>query len=63
MKSGKATSSKGKVTRADNKLTLIGDDKITLNCTVNQTVADKFQLAVNDAKGNVAIKLDFSKAK
>ncbi|WP_442505918.1 type III secretion system chaperone [Novipirellula sp. SH528] len=63
MKSGKSTSSKGKVTRADNKLTLIGDDKITLNCTVNQTVADKFQLAVNDAKGNVAIKLDFSKAK
>ncbi|GAA4449521.1 hypothetical protein [Novipirellula rosea] len=63
MKSGKATSSKGKVTRADNKLTLIGDDKITLNCTVNQTVADKFQLAVNDAKGNVAIKLDFTKAK
>ena len=63
VKSGKATSSKGKVTRADNKLTLIGDDKITLNCTVNQTVADKFQLAVNDAKGNVAIKLDFTKAK
>ncbi|EMI22818.1 signal peptide protein [Rhodopirellula maiorica SM1] len=63
MKSGKATTSKGKVTRAGNKLTLIGDDKITLNCTVNQTVADKFQLAVNDAKGNVAIKLDFTKAK
>ncbi|GAA5506510.1 hypothetical protein [Novipirellula caenicola] len=63
MKSGKATSSKGKVTRSGNSLTLIGDDKITLNCTVNQTVADKFQLAVNDAKGNVAIKLDFSKAK
>lgn len=63
MKSGKATSSKGKVSRSGNSLTLIGDDKITLNCTVNQTVADKFQLAVNDAKGNVAIKLDFSKAK
>ncbi|EMI22435.1 signal peptide protein [Rhodopirellula maiorica SM1] len=63
MKSGKATTSKGKVTRAGNKLTLTGDDKITLNCTVNQTVADKFQLAVNDAKGNVAIKLDFTKAK
>ncbi|TWU26421.1 hypothetical protein Pla52o_02740 [Novipirellula galeiformis] len=63
MKSGKSTSSKGKVTRVDDKLTLIGDDKITLNCTVNQTVADKFQLAVNDAKGNVAIKLDFTNAK
>ncbi|TWT78932.1 hypothetical protein CA13_03290 [Planctomycetes bacterium CA13] len=63
IKSGKSTVSKGKASRSGNKLTLAGDDKTTLNCTVSQSTAESFRLAVIDAKGNAAVTLDFKIAK
>jgi hypothetical protein len=63
LKSGKSTISKGKATRSGAQLKLVGDDNVTLNCTVTQTTSDAFQLAVKDAKGNVAVTLNFKKAK
>lgn len=63
LKSGKTTVSKGKVTRNGAQLKLIGDDNVTLNCSVKQTTSDAFQLAINDKKGNVTATLDFKKAK
>jgi len=63
IKSGKSSVSKGKTTRVGNQLTLVGDDKVTLNCTVAQSAADKFQLSINDAKGIAKVKLNFTKAK
>jgi hypothetical protein len=63
LKSGKSTVSKGKATRSGAQLKLVGDDNVTLNCTVTQTTSDAFQLAVKDAKGNVAVTLNFKKAK
>jgi hypothetical protein len=63
LKSGKSTISKGKATRSGAQLKLVGDNNVTLNCTVTQTTSDAFQLAVKDAKGNVAVTLNFKKAK
>ncbi len=63
IKSGKSSVSKGKTTRVGNQLTLAGDDKTTLNCSLVQTTNDKFQLSINDAKGVTKVKLNFSKAK
>lgn len=63
LKSGKSTISKGKVTRAGDRLTLAGENAVTLNCRVEQTVADKFQLTILDSKGKATVKLDFKKAK
>ena len=63
IKSGKSSVSKGKTTRVGNQLTLVGDDKVTLNCSVSQSAADKFQLAINDTKGVAKVKLNFTKAK
>jgi hypothetical protein len=63
LKSGKSTISKGKSTRSGAQLKLVGDNNVTLNCTVTQTTSDAFQLAVKDAKGNVAVTLNFKKAK
>ncbi len=62
LKSGKSTISKGKTTRTGNQLKLVGDNT-TLNCQVTQTTANTFQLGIQDAKGNVAVKLNFKKAK
>jgi hypothetical protein len=63
LKSGQSTISKGKATRSGAQLKLVGDNNVTLNCTVTQTTSDAFQLAVKDAKGNVAVTLNFKKAK
>ncbi len=63
LKSGKSTISKGKVTRAGDRLTLAGEDSVTLNCRVEQTVADKFELTILDSKGSATVKIDFKKAK
>ena len=63
LKSGKSTVSKGKITRSGNQLKLVGDKDLTLDCTVTQTTDDAFALAIKDAKGNVALTLDFKKAK
>jgi hypothetical protein len=61
LKSGKSTVSKGKATRSGDRLTLAGDDGTKLNCTVTWRAAEGFQLAINDAKGNATVKLDFKK--
>jgi hypothetical protein len=63
LKSGKSTVSKGKATRSGDRLTLAGDDGTKLNCTVTWRTADEYQLAINDAKGNATVKLDFKKQK
>jgi hypothetical protein len=63
LKSGKSTVSKGKATRSGDRLTLAGDDRIKLNCTVSWRAADRFQLAINDAKGKPTVTLDFKKQK
>jgi hypothetical protein len=63
LKSGKSTVSKGKATLSGNELKLVGDSDLTLNGTVTQSSGDAFSLAINDAKGNVAVTLDFKKAK
>ena len=63
VKSGKSTVSNGKYTRTGNRLTLSGDDKVTLNCTVSQTVSNKFQLAIIDDKGAAKLTVDFQKSK
>ena len=63
VKSGKSSVSKGNATRSGNSLSLVGDDKVTLNCSVTQTTAVQFQLAINDVKGVAKVKLDFKKAK
>jgi hypothetical protein len=63
LKSGKSTISKGKATRSGDQLKLVGNDKVTLNCSVTQTAGDAFQLAINDAKGKTTATLSFKKAK
>jgi hypothetical protein len=63
VKSQKSSLSKGKATLAGNKLTLVGDDKITLNCTVSQVTATQFQLAINDEKGTAKLTILFKKSK
>ncbi len=63
VKSGKSTSSKGKATRSGDRLTLVGDDKVTLNCRVKQVSTDSFELSVMDAKDNASVALSFKKAK
>lgn len=63
LKSGKSTVSKGKTTLSGNELKLVGDNDLTLSGTVTQSSGDAFRLAINDAKGNVAVTLDFKKAK
>jgi hypothetical protein len=60
---GKSSISQGRVTRTGNRLTLVGDDKITINGTVSQSTADKFQLVIQDDKGNAKLTLDFSRSK
>lgn len=63
LRSGKSTISKGTATRSADRLTLTGDDAVTLNCRVEQTLADKFRLTILNTKGNAAVTLDFKKAK
>lgn len=62
LKSGKSTVSKGKIERSGDQLKLAGN-ALTLNCTVSQTTADAFQLAIKNAKGAVTATLNFKKAK
>ncbi len=63
VQSGKSSVSQGNYTLAGNKLTLVGNDKITLNCTATQSSADAFQLSIGDAKGAAKLVVDLSKAK
>lgn len=63
LKSGKSTVSKGKTTLSGNQLKLVGDNDLTLSGTVTQSGGDAFSLAIKDAKGNVAVTLEFKKAK
>ncbi|MEM8669434.1 MAG: hypothetical protein AAGG48_18055 [Planctomycetota bacterium] len=62
LKSGEPTLSKGNITRSGQQLKLIGDGDLTLDCTVAQSNANAFALAIKDANGNVAMKLNFKKA-
>lgn len=62
VQSGKAKISNGKFTRDGNRLTLVGDDGVTLQCTVSQSAANQFQLHVHDEKGNAKLKVDFQKS-
>lgn len=63
VKAGKSSISKGKATLEGNKLTLVGDDKVTLNCTLAQVTSTKFQLAIRDDKGIAKLTVDFTKSK
>ncbi len=63
VQSGKSSVSQGNFKLDGNKLTLVGNDKITLNCTATQSSADAFQLSIGDAKGNAKLVVDLSKAK
>ena len=63
LKSGKPTISKGTATQSGNRLTLTGDSGAKLNCLLEQTSADKFQLSILNSKDTAAVKLEFKKAK
>lgn len=54
--------STGKYTREGNKLSLVGDDGVTLQCTVSQSAANQFQLFVHDEQGKAKLKVDFQKS-
>lgn len=54
--------STGKYVREGTRLSLAGDDGVTLQCTVSQSVVNQFQLFVNDEQGNAKLKVDFQKA-
>ncbi|MFO0939507.1 MAG: hypothetical protein U0930_01950 [Pirellulales bacterium] len=54
--------STGKCVREGTRMSLVGDDGVTLQCTVSQSVANQFQLFVHDEQGNAKLKVDFQKA-
>lgn len=62
VQSDKHKISTGKYSRQGNRLVLTGDDGVTLQCTVTQTLANSFQLFVQDDQGNAKLKVDFQKS-
>ena len=63
VQSGKSSVSQGTYKLDGNKLTLSGNDKVTLNCTATQSTANAFQLSIGDGKGTAKLVVDLTKAK
>lgn len=63
VQSGKSSVSQGTYKLDGNKLTLLGNDKVTLNCTATQSTANAFQLSIGDGKSTAKLVVDLTKAK
>ncbi len=63
VKGKKSSVSSGKLTLEGNRLTLVGDDKVTISGDIKQSSKDEFQFAIIDAKtGKPSVTLSFKKA-
>ncbi len=63
VQAGKSSVSQGNYKLIDNRLTLTGNDKVTLQCGVSQSTADAFQLSIHDAQGKAKLTVQLAKAK